>query len=120
MEQNELQALREGLEEGLVQLVYSNAAKAEEFSKVKVRLIQLKGTVCYQATEYRGQKVFHSNYTKEQLEEKLKPLQHPLLMLNSLVLESQTLANDTTPLNVCLPWLMVLKRTFPFIDRKML
>lgn len=70
MEQNCLQVLIDGLEEGLEQLIYSNAAKPEEFSKVKVRLIQLKGKLCYQATEYRGQKVFHSNYGKEELAEK--------------------------------------------------
>ena len=36
-------------------------------SRVRIRPIELKGSVCYQASSTVGTKVLHSNYTKEEI-----------------------------------------------------
>lgn len=36
-------------------------------SKVRIRQIELKGSVCYQASSTVGTKVLHSNYSREEV-----------------------------------------------------
>ena len=36
-------------------------------SKVRIRPVEIKGTVCYQATATVGQKAIHKNYTHEEV-----------------------------------------------------
>lgn len=63
--------LNELLNEGLERIILSNPVNAEKGSKVKVRPVILKGEVCFQETIYRGKQVFHSNYTAEEIKERL-------------------------------------------------
>ena len=59
----EMQALlTEVMNQGLYQIIISNARKKDELSKVKIRPVMLKGVLLFQETEYRGTKVFHENY----------------------------------------------------------
>ncbi len=54
----------------LKQIIISNS-NDEAISKIKIRPILLKQELQYQVTEYRGTKVFHSNYTKDKLLDRL-------------------------------------------------
>ena len=49
----------------LVQIVYSNSSNKDVCQKVKVRPILIKDALNFQASEYRGQKVFHENFTED-------------------------------------------------------
>lgn len=51
----------------LLQIIISNSADKEKISKVKIRPVLIKDEMLYQASEYIGDKVFHSNYTEEKL-----------------------------------------------------
>ena len=56
----------------LYQIIISNPQKTSEISKVKVRPVMLKGSIVFQVTEYKGAQVFHENYEKSQLIEKIE------------------------------------------------
>ena len=56
----------------LYQIIISNPQKQSDVSKVKIRPIMLKNTVVFQVTEYKGAQVFHENYEKETLIEKIE------------------------------------------------
>ena len=56
----------------LYQIIVSNPHKGSDISKVKVRPIMLKDTLLFQVTEYRGTQVFHDNYDKTQLIDKIE------------------------------------------------
>ena len=55
----------------LYQIIISNPQKTSEISKVKVRPVMLKESIVFQVTEYKGAQVFHDNYEKSQLIEKI-------------------------------------------------
>ena len=71
MEQNITNIVNENLNIDFIDMVISNGPKGSELIKVKVRQILLKGTLIFQASEYIGKQIFHSNYTKEELSAKL-------------------------------------------------
>ena len=56
----------------LYQIIISNPQKLSDISKVKIRPIMLKNTIVFQVTEYKGAQVFHENYEKEALIEKIE------------------------------------------------
>lgn len=56
---------------GLYQIIISNPFKSSEVSKVKVRPIILKEKIVFQVTETRGAQVFHENYEKDALIDKI-------------------------------------------------
>ncbi len=58
--------LKEALNEKLIQIVLSNTRDMEKISKVKIRPLLMNGGLKFQATEYRKEKVFHKNDTKEE------------------------------------------------------
>lgn len=64
-------ALSENLNIDFIDMVISNPPKGSELIKVKVRPVLLKGNILYQASEYRGKQIFHTNFKKEELLEKL-------------------------------------------------
>ena len=51
----------------LVGVVISNSANKNEISKIKIRPIILKGEIYYQISEFKGEKIFHNNLSKEAL-----------------------------------------------------
>lgn len=53
--------------DGLDQIVISHSTRQEEISKIKIRQVQGRKQVYYQAEEYRGTRVYHRNYNKEEL-----------------------------------------------------
>ncbi|MBO5198436.1 MAG: SAM-dependent methyltransferase [Lachnospiraceae bacterium] len=57
--------------QNLVQATISNSTRPEEITKVTIRPIEGKQGIFYQAGQYRGTKVFHSNYDREGLLEAL-------------------------------------------------
>jgi SAM-dependent methyltransferase len=71
MDANILKVIRENLSIDFIDMVISNPPKSSELIKVKVRPVLLKGNLLYQASEYRGKQIFHINYKKEELLEKL-------------------------------------------------
>ncbi len=56
----------------LYQIIISNPLKQSKISKVKIRPVMVKGMLIFQATETVGAQVFHQNYEKEQLIEKIE------------------------------------------------
>lgn len=56
----------------LYQIIISNPQKNSEVSKVKVRPIMLKENIVFQVTETKGAQVFHENYEKERLIDKIE------------------------------------------------
>ncbi len=55
------------LNKELVSIVISNSTDKEKVSKIKIRPLLLKGNLCFQASEYIGVKIYHINYSKEEL-----------------------------------------------------
>lgn len=57
--------LEEQLNEQLIQAVLSGQRNPDSPSKIKLRPIELKGQVVYQASVTEGTKIFHTNYSRE-------------------------------------------------------
>lgn len=55
----------------LYQIIISNPKNTADISKVKIRPIMLKNSIVFQVTEYKGTQVFHENYEKQPLIEKI-------------------------------------------------
>lgn len=55
----------------LIDIILSNPPANAELKKVKIRPVLLKGRLIFQASEFRNSQVFHHNYTKEELVDKL-------------------------------------------------
>ena len=59
------------LNQELIGITLSNTRDAERAAKVKIRPVEMKGGLFFQETLYRGAQVFHSNHTKEEMQERL-------------------------------------------------
>ena len=55
----------------LYQIIISNPKNTADISKVKIRPVMLKNSIVFQVTEYKGTQVFHENYEKQPLIEKI-------------------------------------------------
>lgn len=56
----------------LYQIIISNPKNTTDISKVKIRPIMLKNSIVFQVTEYKGTQVFHENYEKASLIDKIE------------------------------------------------
>ena len=56
----------------LYQIIISNPKSGADISKVKIRPIMLKNSIVFQVTEYKGAQVFHGNYEKSSLIDKIE------------------------------------------------
>ena len=59
------------LTEELEQVILSNSTDKEYATKIKIRPVMLKGELVFQETLYRGTQVFHNNYSKEEMTERI-------------------------------------------------
>ena len=59
--------LEEQISEELILAVLSGSRKKEIPSRVRIRPVELKGRILYQASSTVGTKVFHENYTRKEL-----------------------------------------------------
>lgn len=66
-----LELFDEVLNRELIQLVLSNTRDASRGSKVKVRPVMIRGELFFQETLYKGTQVFHANYEKTKMAERL-------------------------------------------------
>lgn len=70
-----LEELREKLSpflsDRLYQIILSNPRQKEGVFKIKIRPVMVKGTLCFQETAWRGTQVFHENYGKEEMIERI-------------------------------------------------
>ena len=57
----------EHINEQLIQTVVSGRRTGEGPSKVKLRPVELKGQIFYQASMTEGTKVYHKNFTREEM-----------------------------------------------------
>lgn len=71
MNQKIIEAFSKNLSGDLKQIIISNTTDAVKGTKVKIRPVLLKKALMFQATEYIGTKVFHQNYTADELTAKL-------------------------------------------------
>lgn len=71
MDQNIKEVFEEILDTDLIDIIISNSTDTQTISKVKIRPILLKNELVFQASEYRGTQVFHINYQREDLLDKL-------------------------------------------------
>lgn len=67
MDQSIYELFERYVREDLEQIIISNPSKGGEITKIKIRPVQGKGTLRYQAVSYKGTKVFHRNYEREEL-----------------------------------------------------
>lgn len=63
--------LSDFLSDKLYQIIISNPRSREQASKVKVRPVLLKGKINFQETITRGTQVFHENFSKEEMQERI-------------------------------------------------
>lgn len=69
----ELQELLEQvLNQELIQMILSNTRDAAQGEKLKIRPVLIKGQLYFQETLYRGEKVFHTNYPREEMKRRLE------------------------------------------------
>lgn len=59
--------LEEIINEQMLQAVLSGSRRDDGLSKIKIRPVELKGAVFYQASETVGQKVLHKNYERAEI-----------------------------------------------------
>ncbi len=55
----------------LKNIIISNSTDKEKVAKIRIRPVIIKSELHYQASEYIGNKIFHTNYLREELLEKL-------------------------------------------------
>lgn len=63
--------LYDGINEKLYQMVLSNPQDRRYAEKIKIRPVLMKDKLLFQETTYVGEKVFHENFLKEELVERL-------------------------------------------------
>lgn len=63
--------LYDGINENLYQIILSNPQNKERAEKIKVRPVMVKDKLLFQETVYVGTKVFHENFRKNELIERL-------------------------------------------------
>lgn len=63
--------LNDGINDNLYQIILSNPRKTGGVEKVKIRPVLVKGKLEFQETSYVGTKVFHENFSKEELTERI-------------------------------------------------
>lgn len=63
--------LNEALDFDLYQMVISNPRRKDGISKIKIRPVVLKEELVFQETAYEGTKVFHKNYEKGDIVERI-------------------------------------------------
>lgn len=63
--------VREMADERLYQIIVSNPRDREKIAKVKIRPVMLKGNLLFQETAYVGNQVFHRNFEKEALAQRM-------------------------------------------------
>ena len=71
MDQSIREVFDDILDIDLIDVIISNSTNTEMVSKIKLRPVMLKNDLFFQASEYRGAQVFHYNYKKEELLNKL-------------------------------------------------
>ncbi len=74
MEENRkhiIELMRDTVDERLYQITVSNPRNREKIAKAKIRPVMLKGSLCFQETAYVGNQVFHKNFEKEALAERI-------------------------------------------------
>lgn len=59
--------LYDGINENLYQIILSNPQNRERAEKIKIRPVMVKDKLLFQETIYAGTKVFHENFSKEDL-----------------------------------------------------
>lgn len=63
--------LEELMNEELIQIILSNSKDADRAQKAKIRPVRIKEELLFQETVYRGTQVFHNNYSKQEMCEKI-------------------------------------------------
>ncbi len=71
MDQNIIEIIRNNLNIEFIDMILSNPLAGRETGKIKIRPVLIKDRLIFQASEYRDKQVFHSNYAKEELLDKL-------------------------------------------------
>lgn len=67
MEKEIISKISKIIESNLVDIILSNSTNTTYIKKIKVRPVRVKSDLAYQVTSYQGTKVFHKNYTFEEL-----------------------------------------------------
>ena len=60
------------LNEGLEQIILSNTRDAASATKAKIRPVLIGGEIKFQETIYQGTKVFHQNYSKQEMAQRIE------------------------------------------------
>lgn len=74
MEENTLllqKLLMKTMDEALIQIIISNPRDKEKTEKIKIRPVLIRKNIMFQETAYIGAQVFHENYSREAMIEKI-------------------------------------------------
>ena len=63
--------LSDFLSDRLYQIIISNPRKSGGAFKIKIRPVMVKGALCFQETTWNGTQVFHENYEKNKMKERI-------------------------------------------------
>ena len=72
MQEQLTELLQETVDDALYQIILSNPREKDKAYKIKIRPVMIKGTILFQATVYKGTKVFHDNLTREAAIERIE------------------------------------------------
>ncbi len=67
MDQNILEIISNNLDIDFIDMILSNPPANSEINKIKIRPVLLKDKFIFQVSEFKNKQVFHSNYTKGEL-----------------------------------------------------
>ncbi|QHQ60073.1 methyltransferase [Anaerocolumna sedimenticola] len=67
MDQNILEIISNNLDINFIDMILSNPPANSEINKIKIRPVLLKDKFIFQVSEFKNKQVFHSNYTKGEL-----------------------------------------------------
>lgn len=67
-----INTLNDQLDENLIQIVISNQRKKTDFTKVKIRPVQVQSGIVFQASKQIGPQVLHENYGANELLEQIE------------------------------------------------
>lgn len=66
-----LETIENYLNADLVQIIVSNQRYSHDCTKIKIRPVEINNRILFQMTQYIGTKVYHTNYLKEEIINKL-------------------------------------------------
>ncbi len=89
---DDTKVFRQVLNEKLIQIILSNTREADRAVKAKIRPVLIKGELFFQETLYRGTQVFHANFNREEMAERLEEYMESLFRQAQVSCETEDIS----------------------------